>query len=594
MALSTTVTEVTSADTRYAGCVCAAHMRSSTKGTGGWDRHRIVWDFTAYPDGYEYTATDPRPGAQLGDTVNCRDGDFEGFNFAFYAYLPGTYTVRCTITDTAGNTSSDTQDFVVGSTQSTVTLAADGSGDYTTLAALVTGESLGSTGNLGLKVVVKSGTYSESDKVTILASGVWFEWDEVGSQPIFTSATEEVLRFTRSNNTLDGIAFQSSATGPGGTSSIIDWFLGRLGLVNCDFGKWRTNVTAIGRYGAGGAAGVLLLNCTGDSCDSDNGYTIGEFSATPGETAVFVGCNVVATIDGTRVFYAQDTDGTTCVACRFRHQDDDQCVRWRALDFCSMHRCWITNGITSGAETGSDLSAFQVTRSYVDVDFAAGSQAPATMGDFESGVAVGCGYHSCVIAAGVYGRSFTSSINSSSECGFVGCTVVSPTDGDTSRNLSFTVDVFAFFSLASGSYGHDTEACLFVHNGVDNPDGVNFFILDANFSGAITDSIFPVAADLTVRGGTSFYEGHPDGDTDLVATANGYTGVSGLTEENVALDSDFVPSTTRTVSAPSSAHLDYYGNAVSGSVLPGAVQSLPATDQFLALSAGGSFLVLGT
>lgn len=580
MSLVATITAVTTDVVRRAGQAAVLHMRDSTKGVGRWNQHRVIWRFTSYPAGFAYTATDPRDGALNGSTLNLRDGDFEGFTFGFFASHVGTYTIEVRIIDAAGNEDTDTITLEFLDHLQVVTLAADGSGDYTTWSEMDTALSLQTNeSDRGLKVVIKSGSYDTGARFDIWQS-TFFEWDGVGEKPTLTGTGTDIFRFRGNGSSIKGVNIRSSFAGTPGGSNVCGWFDGRTAFVDCDFGRWKTNGTLLGKYGGVSSEGVLIYNCTGLGNDTENGFIIGETFAGNDRDIVWVnnrfGPPVGDLSDTSRSWYAQsglfNQTGITCIADYHNSKDDaSQTIRLRGVNWVYFHRCHIRNGISS--DTFTDETQENVRIQCCDLICDGPTTADvAYMDHHPTSSASGVGFFSCMIrpdageCAAVYtdvGAALIEGI------GYHACTFLI-------RGARVGAEVDVIKMARTNSQGGNLEGCLFVDDGEGSFSWRFFELESTNFNASFTDNTVPVMASRPFRAAFPFYYAdHPDGSTNDVAVFNTYTGVSGTVEEAVSLDANFVSSSTRVITTPAGVHVDYYGNPVGSNMTPGAIQDLP-------------------
>ena len=594
MALTAALTALTTTATKRVGCTCHAHMRGSTKGTGSWDQHRVVWDFTAYPAGYTYTTLDPRPGAQLGVTMNLRDGEFEGYCFAFHATHAGTYTVRCTITDSVGVTSSDTHDFVVAAGMSTVTLAAAGGGDYTTWAALHAGEGLddGGATAVDLKVVVKSGTYdlTGTGEELVDVSNLHIQWDGISTRPIFDVAVFYSFGGAE-NSTLEGVQVRS-AIGTTTTPGMIKYLgANSIGIVNVNIDEW-VGGSCISSDGAVAGAGLLIL-----------GGTYGHKKSTETEISEFyhgsnlfpdvcmVGVTAGDAVDQTnRLMYLLTSVGLTALACDFKNNSSSgrQCVRFRTVSWAYFHRTKILDGASVQTESTDNACAnIRVHACYNKANGGAGGYDRFGIRVAGTATASSIGFYSCV----------TDSTGGTDNIGaFAASTVAGATIAD--------IGVYSNTWIVGGGSAGNTTICDLQYSVEFDVVG-NLFVMTSDFSsdvqfyedlvayiGVFDGNVFPIQSGLTAIN-TNFYEHHL-GDTDTLATFNGYADIGTCFEIDESLDSNFVPATGTTITTPPGTHTDYYGNAVGSTMLAGAVQAEPSSlFSSSSLFARSTFLLLG-
>ena len=125
---------------------------------------------------------------------------------------------------------------------------------------------------------------------------------------------------------------------------------------------------------------------------------------------------------------------------------------------------------------------------------------------------------------------------------------------------------------------------------IDSGNGTGWTFLDANadYIGDVTDNVFPDSSGLTAA--TNFYI-HPDGNTNTLATFNGYTDNSGNAEVDTSVSGEYVPSVLTMIDTPAGMHTDYYGNPLGPTMAAGAVQRLPSVVS--SLFARSTFLLLG-
>ncbi len=102
------ITERTTTADKYLGCgYISCHARGSTLGFGRPCQQEVAWSAPGWSG--TMTTTDPRRGAQNGDTIDAAGGDWRGWSYPLPCSVAGTHSVKCDITDIYGYTATATK-----------------------------------------------------------------------------------------------------------------------------------------------------------------------------------------------------------------------------------------------------------------------------------------------------------------------------------------------------------------------------------------------------------------------------------------------------------------------------------------------------
>lgn len=603
MALATTVTVNSTTATKRVGCVISANMRSSTKGTGEWCEHRVVWTVSG-PVGWTYTCTDPRPGLQQGTTMDLAGGDFEGYSFALYANVAGDYDITCTITDKAGTTSADTATTVTVADDTgytTYTLKSAG-GDYSDYGAAVAAINLAGG---DVELVVSDGTFTCGSDTTIDVDNVWVRWDGIGSKPVFQqSVASEGLAVLsgQENVTFYGIDLTPLSGSSYPEVNVKADSCSDIGVIDCVI-RERDGAATSQAY----TIGILYLNCTVEphtsgSVSSPRNLFAGQATTGTGQTTDFCIVGVTAgnqTYQTERAVYDIGSLGFSVVASKLMTDNGEQSVRFRRTRFGSLFRNYITSGTWFSNEGGAEalrwLDSCVARRNYITTE----PDEAVTVhclsfhlqsGDYTlAGVTPGdCGWFSNICVARTGKQAHGKAINSQQENLSGGPEIISEGNTVILDQAAAVNTVPKALEVTRGAT-HRGELVIEPDGQAETfgSDSVNCEIVEGTqtFGGSIDDCVFVSGITNAYQKATTFYG---------LAGFNALSDVSSNTESSDTLGTDLTPPVgVATYTTSGAAHEDYYGNAVAGAVKVGAVQSAPTSTSVVALSAGGSFLVIG-
>lgn len=565
------VTNTTTA-TKTEGCGSQSFSAfTTTLGVGLRCEHGYAWKITAYPAGFEYEVPDPRPGAQLGTTINMRDGDARGQTFAFSMDVAGSYTVQLIVTGADGVASTAVTSMVTvasasGLTQRYMDGGASGLNDGTSPTnawetADLAGSGLVAIGSDVVLNVAGGQTYSPTVNADMGDNDANWRiiWDDTGTKPIIDKTAGNWFRFRNENVTFDGFVVIDSLLDDIRNAINIRQFVEDIVIRNCStvsgkklksFTEFSPTQTTRMLFISNDTSNGLVKNYSGAFGDINQLDVVGgHYGSSVDERCFRLTADAHASFNGVKM------TGTNKFLLRFQDGSNH-----------TVERCYITKntgGVAGGCVSlglNSGLpETVRLSRNYFQT-------ADASCIRHQIGTAAG-NENLCVVSTYMEVTAGTGSCIDTNEVTLnlktiivANCTMVSASTG-------------SFPMLQDKStVGVRINCNIVQYTGTATSNDFMILFEDSGPTVDITDNVY-ILGNLTT---TLRYSAVSAGDKNLT-DFNVITGVSGQTEAVRTIDSNLLPSATDASTNVNSVVEDYYGNKLvpTEAGISGSVQALP-------------------